>query len=51
MRKELLIIPDINYKMRNKEKKKCNQLNWRQNGTGTVTMIVVKSRRIKVKKV
>lgn len=45
MRKELLIIPDTNYKMKNKQRKKrYNQLNWRQNGTGTIT-IAVKSMR------
>lgn len=44
MRKELLIIPDTNYKMKNKQRKKDNQLNWRQNGTGTIT-IAVKSMR------
>lgn len=37
MRKELLIIPDTNYKMKNKQRKINNQLNWRQNGTGTIT--------------
>lgn len=36
MRKELLIIPDTNYKMKNREKNIDNQLNWRQNGTGTI---------------
>lgn len=51
MRKELLIIPDINYKMRNKQKKIYNQLNWRQNGTGTITMIGCKIQENKGEKV
>lgn len=37
MRKELLIIPDTNYKMKNKQRKNiADQLNWGQNGTGTI---------------